>query len=321
MQELVSILIPVYNIEKYIGDCLESVINQTYKNIEIICVDDGSLDNSFSILQDYQRKDNRIKIFKLGHSGLPSVRNECLRQSSGEYVAFIDGDDKVSKYYIEKLMECVEMGATLAACNFISFSNEIEDYPLSGNKPFRIERLYRDKYNKSLVWGKIYKKENIEAFRGKNEDCQDAIVNAVTSERCKDSAFFIDETLYFYRLRNDSESKKYNYTKRLRNTIDYLSSLIIENKYQMPIVGAFVFKMVLRYRWEMIVQGNAEECKYANRLLRSAWKSIKGSKDIETKDKLIWYICYKSHFIYRKARIKKDPSLKKVEMEWKRSGK
>ena len=89
----VSVIIPVYNIEKYLKKCLDSVTNQTFSDIEIICVNDGSTDNSLSILEEYAKKDNRIKIINKENGGLSSAWNAGLNEVSSEYVTFVDGDD------------------------------------------------------------------------------------------------------------------------------------------------------------------------------------------------------------------------------------
>ena len=89
----VSILIPVYNYEQYLRDCLDSVINQSLKNIQIICVDDGSTDNSGKILDEYAQKDKRIIVKHIKHVSIAETRNECLKYATGEYIGFVDADD------------------------------------------------------------------------------------------------------------------------------------------------------------------------------------------------------------------------------------
>ena len=89
----VSVIIPVYNSEKYIGTCLDSIINQTLQEIEIICVNDGSTDRTSEILQFYREKDSRIKIIEQENAGAGAARNYGLRNSSGEYLSFLDADD------------------------------------------------------------------------------------------------------------------------------------------------------------------------------------------------------------------------------------
>ncbi len=99
----VSIIIPVYNVEKYLKECLNSVVNQTLKEIEIICVDDGSTDNSLSILEEYAKKDNRINLLKQENSGAGAARNKGLDSARGEYIYFLDSDDFLELNAIEIL--------------------------------------------------------------------------------------------------------------------------------------------------------------------------------------------------------------------------
>lgn len=107
---LVSVILPVYNVEKYLIKCLDSVIRQTYQKLEIILVDDGSTDSSGKICDDYANKDGRIKIFHKKNGGLSDARNYGIERSTGEYLAFIDSDDYVDDDYIEFLMNLTESG-------------------------------------------------------------------------------------------------------------------------------------------------------------------------------------------------------------------
>ena len=96
MNELVSIVVPIYNTEQYISKCIESLINQTYKNLEIILIDDGSTDNSFNICKKYQKEDERIKLFHKENGGVSSARNYGIKKATGEYICFCDSDDYYS---------------------------------------------------------------------------------------------------------------------------------------------------------------------------------------------------------------------------------
>ena len=97
----ISIIIPVYNVEKYINRCLDSILNQTYKDYEIILMDDGSKDNSLKIIKEYEKKYNFIKVFSQKNSGPASARNNALKKAVGEYIMFIDSDDYIDKDYVE----------------------------------------------------------------------------------------------------------------------------------------------------------------------------------------------------------------------------
>ena len=105
---VVSIIIPIYNVENYIGKCIDSVINQTWKKIEIICVNDGTLDNSMEVVQQKADKDSRIRIINIENSGLSVARNVGMEKATGKYIAFLDSDDYLALDTIEKLVECSE---------------------------------------------------------------------------------------------------------------------------------------------------------------------------------------------------------------------
>lgn len=108
MEKKVSIIIPIYNVEKFVGECINSAINQDYKNIEIILVDDGSSDKSGIICDEYAQKDKRICVLHKNNGGVSSARNAGIEISTGEYICFIDGDDHVSEDYVSYLMALIE---------------------------------------------------------------------------------------------------------------------------------------------------------------------------------------------------------------------
>lgn len=116
--DLVSIIVPVYNVKEYLPKCLDTIINQTYKNIEIILVDDGSTDDSGSICDEYAGKDERIKVIHKDNGGVSTARNCGLRVAQGKYIGFIDSDDTVDKEYIEVLVNSYSKGnIELSLCN------------------------------------------------------------------------------------------------------------------------------------------------------------------------------------------------------------
>lgn len=104
-EQLVSVIVPVYNVEKYLEKCLESIINQTYKNLEIICIDDGSPDNSIDILNRFAEKDNRIKVIRQENKGLSGARNTGIKNSKGKYITFVDSDDWIENNMITLLVK------------------------------------------------------------------------------------------------------------------------------------------------------------------------------------------------------------------------
>lgn len=132
----ISVIVPVYNVEKFLAQCLESLVQQTYKNLEIIIVDDGSPDNSFRVYNKYAKSDSRIKIVKQKNSGVSVARNTGLSVATGKYVHFIDSDDYIDIDYYEKMMS-VASGV---------FPDIIASSVISQNAP-----MYNIRYKNKLV--------------------------------------------------------------------------------------------------------------------------------------------------------------------------
>ena len=105
---MISIIIPVYNVSKYLRACLDSVINQTYKDLEIICINDGSTDDSLEILKEYANKDNRIIIIDKKNAGVSAARNDGIDRAGGEYLFCIDSDDYIDNDYLETYVRAIE---------------------------------------------------------------------------------------------------------------------------------------------------------------------------------------------------------------------
>ena len=116
---LVSVIVPVYNIEKYVDACISSITDQTYKNIEIIIVDDGSVDDSGRLSDEWEKRDHRIKVIHQENKGLSAARNVAMRICTGEYLIFVDGDDVISNDMIESLYQASQK--TKADCIFCQF--------------------------------------------------------------------------------------------------------------------------------------------------------------------------------------------------------
>lgn len=167
LNELVSIIIPVYNVEKYLERCLDSVINQTYKNIEIICVNDGSIDKSLDILEIFKNKDDRIKIFKQENKGLSETRNRGINLSKGRYIFFVDSDDWIEKDTIEVLLKKMleeKVDIVIGGVNKCYFNKKNNKIFNKNSKKVcttleYIEYAIKEKKFIVNVWNKLYKKD------------------------------------------------------------------------------------------------------------------------------------------------------------------
>ena len=138
-----SVIIPVYNVENYLRECLDSITNQTVKDIEIICIDDGSSDNSPDILKEYQKKDSRIKIITKENGGQASARNLGIKEAQGEYIAFIDSDDFIEAEMLEKLYtKAKDDNLDIAMCKIATYNNQTKE--IKDNVWYYMLGIFRD---------------------------------------------------------------------------------------------------------------------------------------------------------------------------------
>lgn len=182
--ELVSVIIPVYKVEKYLDKCVESVVNQTYKNLEIILVDDGSPDACPAMCDNWAQRDSRIKVIHKQNGGLSSARNAGLDVCTGEYVGFVDSDDWIEPDMYEYLLNiCADNGADVARCAFvIETENSDNAAHLQGDSELSVLRgdeliveLVNGDYNEGIMCNKLYKRKLFDSVRFKEgitiEDC------------------------------------------------------------------------------------------------------------------------------------------------------
>lgn len=224
MNKLVSIIIPIYKVESYLDKCINSVVAQTYKNLEIILVDDGSPDNCPQICDLWAKKDNRIKVIHKQNGGLSSARNAGLDVCKGDYICFIDSDDWVEPTYVEELYSTLtQNNADLALCgvNNIDENGSIHEMIPPLDKSFYkktelSELMYIKCFKKNLMivvaWNKLYKKEiwqNLRYPLGKV--CEDEFVLFDILNSCNNGIAITNSKLYNYLYRKSSIMNSLNY--------------------------------------------------------------------------------------------------------------
>lgn len=247
----ISIVMPVYNVEPYIRKCLDSVINQTYSNLEIICIDDGSTDNSGKICDEYVEKDRRIRVFHKHNGGVSSARNIGLNNLTGDYVGFVDPDD-----WIEPDMYEILMNASLNSNADISASNYTKDTAESsvimtnteaiGSLPFNRDKLILYAFKRDYYRGfgaylctKLFKSELINGllFDENISVGEDIIFFAQAAVKTR-TAVYTDKPLYRYFQREVSLFHSGDINKRSGSPIAYsnIINLFEENKIDPDIV-------------------------------------------------------------------------------------
>ncbi len=226
---LVSVIVPIYNVEKYLKRCIDSILNQTYKNIEIILVNDGSKDGSLNICNEYLSKDSRIKLINQKNKGPSGAKNSGLNLIKGKYIVFVDSDDYISKDYIKKLLtSAIKFNADIVECNYfrVDENNEFLEKTDIGfydcSEQTKILKSFLENINfKNVVWNKIYKKEiigNIK-FTEKYKTSEDFefLSNIYLKKQKKVN---IQDYLYYYVNRSDSICN----LKVSENTLDVIYS-------------------------------------------------------------------------------------------------
>lgn len=220
----VAIIVPVYNVEKYLRDCLDSILNQTYTNFVVVAVNDGSPDNSLAILKEYQQLDPRVIVVDKPNGGLPSARNAGLDAlpKDTKYVAFVDSDDKVSERYIESFVVAMEKeNADYAICSFAPFDKtgiidqnlEIPAYAVLSQDDIAAQywSLHKTAATGAFVQTKMFKVATIENLRFdeslRNSEDHEFMTRAILRFN---TGVIIPEVNFFYRRRLSSISSQRN---------------------------------------------------------------------------------------------------------------
>lgn len=240
MDDKITVIVPVYNVENYLRKCLDSIITQTYKNIEIVVVNDGSTDASGEICKEFSEMDHRILYIEQENAGLSAARNTGLNNMSGNYVTFVDSDDWIELDYVETLYkEITEYQADIAVGNYYSF-NESEGmfyFHISGDSYYEkvydnvsiFENLYETQEMRSFAlisaWGKLYKARLFEQLRfDMGKLGEDGYLNQkvyLLSEK----VIYLNKSLYAYRIRKGSLSRIWT-EKWMHALVDAMSERI-----------------------------------------------------------------------------------------------
>ena len=218
MQKLVSVIIPIYNVSQYLPECIDSVREQTYQNIQIILVNDGSTDNSLDVCLEYKKKDDRITIINKKNGGLSSARNVGMDAAKGEYFSFIDSDDFVDPRMIDTLVSLLEnTNSDISCCNF-DYYDENSVYQRTHkadiissevySRQRALELLLSEKYFKCYAWNKLFKSSLFQGVRFPEGQLYEDIVTIYNLIKISNSLSFCGEPMYHYRVRNESITQR-----------------------------------------------------------------------------------------------------------------
>lgn len=256
-EDLISVIVPIYNVQVYLERCINSLVSQTYNKIEIILVDDGSTDSSGEIAEKWAKKDDRIVVLHKKNGGLSDARNYGIKMANGKYLSFVDSDDYVDERFIETLYRlCINTGSKISAIDKQSFSDvdlvsrskNIDEELEILDKETAMKYLYTEEKYANYAWNKLYLKELFDDVKYPyGRKMEDLGTTYLLFDKC-DFIAYKATPLYFYYQRNDSilhnpdckfyidkfelSSERYEYVKRkypnMRENYSFYFFVILE---------------------------------------------------------------------------------------------
>lgn len=207
---LVSIIVPIYNSEKYLSECIESILNAQYKHIELLLIDDGSTDDSINICHQYANRDNRVRVFSKGNGGVSSARNLGLEYATGDWIAFIDSDDYVSPCFLK------EFNHLDSSCELIRFGfKKEEDWGIIQRGPNTSRIVNLEKTPINHIWSSVSC-----SFCFKRSIIQQYNIRLSTNVKYSEDREFIIKYLLYTKNIFESENKPYFYRKNPTSAVN-----------------------------------------------------------------------------------------------------
>lgn len=327
----ISVIIPVYNTEQYLKRCLTSILNNSYDNLEIICINDGSTDNSLQILYSIAASDSRVRIIDKSNEGVSVARNIGLEAATGEFIAFIDSGDWIHPQYFELLLDVQrKTDADIVVCDFLMASDATTD-----NKSAQMDyTVYSSPYEAARIssvirpaWGRIYSKECVQSafFRRELTYGEDADFNhQVFFSSPNIKIAHVSEKLYMYYQRESSLSHAPSSSDRAGLSKVYLS-YAEDEKLPEQLIELYLtkaYKEALSYRYSKTFSPSYKEDKKACQQLISECRRIQEKrKSISNKQWLILETMFHFPILYRVFQLINDPTLIQWEKDLRRKKK
>lgn len=300
---VISIIVPVYNVEEYLEECLESIYHQTYTNIEVILVNDGSTDASRDICERFCQKDSRFKLINQENQGLSEARNVGVRASIGEYIFFVDSDDVVKVDILEILLSYMVEDVDIVGCSYSHQKEELElqkspNVVFQGDSYEAISSCVNYGKVNSLAWGKLYRRRIVEAvpfLKGLlYEDTYTGIVNLKYIRKM----IVIDTIGYYYRIRSSSIMKN-KFSKKNLDVFKICDSLYEEfkNDKMFAEISKLIFLIISQHVFYYRLRPNHEYHKiYQNYIQKYADIAKQSSEVLRSCRLLRWYLWCPKYF-------------------------
>lgn len=314
---MVSVIVPIYKVEEYLPRCIDSILAQTYANLEIILVDDGSPDNCGAICDAYAQKDSRIVVIHKENGGVSAARNQGLKIAKGQYIAFVDSDDWVHSEYIALLVKGLNTGADLAICTMIETTKmAIDDMPIEPC-PYKLfdknECFYQMLHSKKIggfLCNKLFKKELIVNTLNENIYCSEDFVFCAQYAEGIQQAVVIDTPLYYYWKNLDSVTNMYGvFNDKFFSLLEaekQLREIYIKN---LPAVKDDITLNLLKVALNLYGRYKYNKCRNLKqelelkRVIKQYYPEIKKSKKIAFKEKINIFITKRFPVLLLKVKV------------------
>ena len=283
MEPLVTVIIPVYNVEQYLVKCIDSVCGQTYKNLEIILVDDGSLDHCPQICDEYADTDSRIHVIHKENSGQGSARNRALDICHGEYIAFLDSDDYWDENYVASLMkEFTDSELDIVVCNYYCVTPEGKSlkspHSIIQKKNYtNIEALQTILYWKEFgvaPWAKIYRAAVWRNVRFKEDRIYEDLATTYLVYYVARKVRFVNQPLMYYVIRPNSDIHQSFNPKKIR-ILDSADEILSFAEHHCPQVVRAAYSRILASACFVCFRMSNQDIKVYRQTVQRCWNNIK----------------------------------------------
>lgn len=309
MQSIISVIVPIYNVEDYLERCIKSILNQTFTKFELILVDDGATDTSPVICDQYEKLDSRIRVIHKENGGLSDARNKGLNCAKGEYICFIDSDDYIHPKYLEVLYDiCLKYGCDIAVCGYeettgsnisnIMLSEEIKIL----NSIEMLEYTYDNHFAMGIVaWNKLYKREVIgQDYYPVGQIHEDEATTYKYILNAKKIGVTTIKLYYYFQRENSIMGKSFSekrldYFTALESRMKVYKEQGLEKFYQMDII------LILQRVLEIYSQLRKPVDKKINKRLKEQYRRIykyANRKNWSIKQRIMYKICFYLPLLY-----------------------
>ncbi len=324
VSELISVIVPVYKVEEYLNRAVESIVNQTYRILEIILVDDGSPDNCPVMCDAWAQKDARIRVIHKENGGVSSARNAGLKAAKGKWISFVDADDWIHPQFVEiTYSQTKHSNADVIAVNCFRCNDEVPFENIDCENivfsPVEVEAIFHNRIIRNYVWGKLYRAEIIKSksFDEKLVFGEDSAFNAEVFTDGNLSVYYSELKLYYYYQRQNSAVHTFKPEQLVLLSNKYIE-LAENEKHALPksIYLMEAMKRALSARYGLLyVPDTKETIIELTHMLKKSANELKHIEGVSFKNKCM-YLCFSyCPQLYRVYRIIGDPTLLKWEKE------